>query len=108
MSDKETAQGYFEEYGMSNAEHISDPECKLYQSFDLAKGNFNQLFGLKNWIQGFKVATKGIPVSLKQVGDGMQMPGIFMIWEGKLVDKYVHKLASDSPDYEALMNCCAS
>jgi len=106
MSDSETALGYFKEYGMADAEHISDQECKLYQSFNLAKGNFNQLFGLKNWIQGFKVTSKGIPVSLRQVGDGMQMPGIFMIWDGKLVDKYVHKFASDSPDYEELMNCC--
>ncbi len=108
MSDVETAQGYFEDYGIPDAEHISDPECALYASFQLAKGNFNQLFGLKNWIQGFKASTKGIPISLKQVGDGMQMPGIFMIWEGRLVDKYVHKIASDSPDYEELMNCCAS
>ncbi len=108
MSDFKTAQGYFEEYGLVEAEHISDQECKLYQSFHLAKGNFNQLFGLKIWMQGIKTATKGIPVSLRQVGDGMQMPGIFMIWQGKLVDKYVHKLASDSPDYEVLMNCCQS
>jgi len=106
MSDFDTAQGYFEEYGLKDVEHISDPDCKLYQSFNLAKGSFNQLFGLKNWIQGFQVASKGIPVSLRQVGDGMQMPGIFMIWKGKLVDKYIHKYASDSPDYDALMNCC--
>jgi len=108
MSDMETAHGYFAEHGLSDAEQISDPECNLYQSFNLAKGNFNQLFGLKNWIQGFKVTTKGIPVSLRQVGDGMQMPGIFMIWQGKVVDKYIHQFASDSPDYEALTNCCTT
>ena len=106
MSDNETAESYFKKYDIPGIEHISNPACDLYASFGLTKGSVSQLFGLKNWIRGFEVTMKGIPIGLRQVGDGFQMPGVFLISKGEIMDSYIHTSASDRPDYETLISCC--
>ena len=108
MSDNDIADKYFTSYGLRDAEHISDPETSLYASFGLLKGNFQQLFGLKNWIRGFEAVKNGTPVSIKQIGDGFQMPGVFMLQNGSVVDSFIHRMASDKPNYDTLLNCCTS
>ena len=108
MADNETAESYFKNYKLDGINYISDPECRYYAAFGLVKGSFNQLFGLKNWLRGIEVTVKGTPVSLKQIGDGFQMPGIFMIRGGRVVDSYIHKSAADRPDYDNIISCCAA
>lgn len=109
MSDNETAEKYFKRYGIPNIEHISNPSCNLYASFGLTKGSASQLFGLKNWIRGFEVTViKGTPIGLRQIGDGFQMPGVFLISDGIIKDSYIHASASDRPDYESIISCCAA
>ena len=109
MSDDETANQYFKKYNLSGIEYISDPACLLYSSFGLTKGSVSQLFGLKNWIRGFEVTVvKGTPIGLRQIGDGFQMPGVFLVSEGKIMDSYIHASASDRPDYESIISCCAA
>lgn len=107
MTDDETAQKYFTKYGIAQIEHISNPSCNLYASFGLMKGSGSQLFGLKSWIRGFEATVMtGIPIGLKQVGDGFQMPGVFLISKGQIMDSYIHTNASDRPDYSRLISCC--
>jgi len=109
MSDNEPAKKYFVKYGIPDIEHVSNPSCDLYAAFGLTKGTASQLFGLKNWIRGFETTViKGIPLGLRQIGDGFQMPGVFLISEGKIMDSYIHASASDRPDYESLISCCAA
>lgn len=106
MTDALTAEGYFEKYGLAGCIHVSDPECAFYLAFGLVKGRFSQLFGLKNAVQGFEIATKGIYPTLTQVGDGTQMPGMFMISNGKVEQSFIHKYAADKPNYDQLIACC--
>lgn len=109
MSENEIAEKYFKKYGIPNIEHISNPSCSLYASFGLTKGTASQLFGLKNWIRGFEVTViKGTPLGLRQIGDGFQMPGVFLISKGEIMDSYIHASASDRPDYESIISCCAA
>lgn len=108
MADANIAERYFQRYELEGATHICDPECIFYRAFGLAKGSFTQLFGLSTWIRGFNAGVvKGHGVSTQQLGDGFQMPGLFVIQEGQIKDQYIHKLASDRPDYERLVDCCA-
>lgn len=108
MADEETAATYFDEYGLSGMERIADPECHLYQSFGLLKGNFNQLYGLTVWLRGIETSVKNRnPFSFKQIGDGLQMPGIFYLRNGKVLDQFVHSKISDRPDYQHMIDCCA-
>ncbi|MEM1217075.1 MAG: SelL-related redox protein, partial [Bacteroidota bacterium] len=83
MTDNKTAERYFQRYGLSGAVHVSDPACKFYESFGLVKGNFTQLFGLQSWIRGFQAGViNGHGVGHKQIGDGFQMPGVFVLHDG--------------------------
>jgi len=108
MSDEETANSFFNKYGLPDVKQISDPTCDLYGRFGLSKGNFSQLLGLKTWVRGFEANLKGIPYSLKKLGDSLQMPGIFLICDGVIRGSYIHKRASDRPNYLELFNCCVT
>ena len=109
MTDNVVAERYFNRYDLEDVMHISDPQCKFYAHMGLVKGNFTQLFGLQSWIRGFSATVlDGIPVGLQQLGDGFQMPGIFVIKDGEVKESFIHKLASDRPNYENLVReCCA-
>lgn len=106
MADNDVAQKFFEDYNLKGVSHISDPTCQLYAIFGLTKGNFGQLFGLSTWIRGFEVRKKGIGYSVDQIGDSFQMPGIFVLHDGKVIDSYIHKTISDKPDYDRLIESC--
>lgn len=106
MSSRQVAERYFSRYNIQNPVYISDPSCKFYTEFGLLKGNFTQLFGLHSWIRGFQSSTlDGHGIGTK-LGDGFQMPGIFVIQDGLLKNSYIHKLASDRPNYKELLECC--
>ena len=107
MSPFSVAEKYFKRYQLEDSIHISDPECTYYQQFGLTKGNFNQLFGLHSWIRGFSVGVLNGHGVGGQIGDGFQMPGVFIIHQERIMDSYIHKLSSDRPDYVELLNCCA-
>lgn len=107
MSDESTADKYFNRYQLENPVHIADPECQFYQAFGLVKGDFNQLFGLNVWIKGFQEGIVNGHGIGSQLGDGFQMPGVFLIQGGVVKEQYIHKLASDKPDYKKLIECCS-
>ena len=107
MAENEVAESYFKKYGLEGVEHISDPDCRFYSSFGLLKGSFTQLFGLQTWIRGFSDKAKYGNEMGKHLGDSFQMTGAFMLFLGEIRDQHIHKMASDRPDYERLMSCCA-
>jgi peroxiredoxin len=107
MADEQTAESYFKSYNLKNIEHISDPNCKLYEAFGLIKGNFSQLFGLKTWIRGFEIAaTKQIVPGLIRIGDGFQMPGMFVLKDGAIIESFIHNSVADKPNYESFIQVC--
>lgn len=107
--DAEAAE-FFARYDLANLARVSDPQRRLYQAFGLARGTLRQLFGLDVWWRGLRaglVAGHGVgPL----VGDGRQMPGIFLLVRGRVVRGYRHATAADRPDYVALARCeeCAT
>lgn len=106
MADDETADRYFNRYNLEGVDHISDADCEFYAALGLVKGNFRQLFGLTSWIRGFEAGIlEGHGIG-KQMGDGFQMPGVFIVQGGKIREHYIHKLSSDKPNYEKLAECC--
>lgn len=102
MSTEELAIEILSKYNLSQYDNISDPDMSLYEYFGLSKGNFGQLYGLKVWLRGLKVGLidgHGGPQVKKEFGSTAQLPGIFIIYKGKLIWGYNHKNASDRPDY---------
>lgn len=107
MSENEIGEKHLADYGLSGVEHISDPECRVYAMFGLAKGSFSQLFGLKVFIRGTEVALKNqIYPNGKQIGDGFQMPGVFLLKNGEIKSSFIHKSIADKPNYEELVKSC--
>lgn len=104
MGAEDIADDFFEKYALQNYDSISDPETRIYNQFGLGKGNFNQLFGLKSFIRGFEATMSGTMISLKQIGDGFQMPGVFLLHNGTIHGSYIHNTAADKPDYLALID----
>ena len=95
----------FAKYELSDLPHVSDPECRLYRELGLERGRLSQLLGPGIWWRGFKAAIMNGHGIGKLVGDGFQMPGVFLIHHGDVIRSYHHADASDRPDYAELANC---
>ncbi len=104
MSEYDLANTYLEKYQLDKEEQISDPLCSLYAKFGLVKGSVGQLFGLKVWARGFGQAIKGNFYSLRQIGDALQMPGLFVLHKGKVENMFIHNSIADRPNYLKMMD----
>ena len=101
MGDDASLASIAEKYGVGDVSRVSDTERRLYQALELRRGEFRQLFGPMVWIRGFAAWRRGHKVG-RMVGDGFQMPGVFLIERGRVVRAYRHQSAADRPDYQAL------
>lgn len=105
MGTEEQAKDFFARWGDDDVARFSDPEARLYHSFGLKRGSLGQLFNLT-------VLTRGIDVAIlkgfgggKMIGDAFQMPGVFLIHQGKILKEFRHETQADRPDYEAMAVC---
>lgn len=105
MADEDVAAPFFAQYGLDDVARISDPDKRMYRAFGLERGTMRQLFGLKTLARGFKAGIVDGHGIGKWVGDVFQMPGVFVIHEGDIVESYRHDRASDRPNYFGLAGC---
>ena len=101
LSTPESMDTTLAKHNLAGTPHISDPDRRLYRSFDLHRGSWSQLFGLTVWARGFQAALAGHGVG-KLEGDGFQMPGAFLVHNGRIIKAHRHDTAADRPDYTAL------
>jgi len=97
----EQAAELFEKYGLADLPRVSDPYQTLYRAFELDRGTLRQLFGLKCFLRGLPAFLKGHGVG-RLVGDGFQMPGVFLVKDGVVAHAFRHRSAADRPDYCAI------
>jgi hypothetical protein len=88
-------------YGLGDVAAVADPERRLYRGLGLRRGTLSQLLGWRVWMRGAKVFFSGHRVG-KMVGDGTQMPGVFLLRDGRVVRRFIHATAADRPDYTEL------
>jgi len=101
----EHAEQIMKVYGLDKLHRISDPKQELYHAFQLHRARWNQVFGLRVWIRGFIAGILNGHLVGPEQGDGWQMPGVFIIHKGKILNKFTHEYASDRPDYVELASC---
>jgi hypothetical protein len=102
---QESAEGMrplLEKHELSGIEQFSDPERKMYEAFQLHLATFGQLFGLKTFIRGFKAAITGGHGFGGVTSNVYQMPGAFLVHQGRVVREFRHQSPSDRPDYSEL------
>jgi hypothetical protein len=103
MGSPDEGNAMMARWGLSDVPHISDPECRLFQAYQLPRGTFGQLFGLRVWIEGFRAAIlKGYGFG-KLVGDGFQMSGAYLIRDGRIVSAAPSRDAADSCPWKSIL-----
>lgn len=107
MSPPSDAAPALAERGFGDVAQISDPSCRVYRAFGLGRGTLGQLFGLRVWWRGFRAAILRSHGVGRLMGDGFQMPGAFVVVDGRIRESFVHQTAADRPDYLALAGCPA-
>ena len=102
MSPEPDAGAFFARYGLGDVDRVGDPERRLYRAFGLQRGSIRQLFGWRVWWRGWQAGVLGRHGVGALAGDGLQMPGAFLVWRGRIVREFIHDSAADRPDYVAL------
>ncbi len=102
MMDEETARAFFARYNLANVARVSDPNKTFYAAFELHRGSLAQLFGPRLWLRGMIAGLIGKHLVGRLRGDGFQMPGAFLVRDGRIVRAFRHQDAADRPDYCAL------
>jgi peroxiredoxin len=98
MGDDPEGERFFASYGLKDTPRISDPQRTLYRAFKLRRGALGQLFGIRVWLRAIAAAFRGHYPGLLH-GDGFQMPGLFLIRNGRILRAFRYKSAADRPDY---------
>ena len=106
-ASKEIAERFFKRYKLFPIDHIMDPDMHYYREFGLGRTTPKQLMGLMNWIRGFQASVLeghgGDPTMVNpELGDGFQMPGVFVLFKGEIRRSFIHKNPYDRPDYEEI------
>jgi len=102
--DREEAERFLARYELGNIAHVPDPDRRLYNAMRLRRGTLGQLFGLRVWLRGVHAGLIDRHLVGALRGDGFQMPGAFVVANGRVIRAYRHRDASDRPDYGA-MSC---
>lgn len=98
LGTAEQSSERFAKYGLADVSRIHDPQQKLYRVFDLNRATLNQVFGWKVWQRGLEAFANGHGLGML-AGDGLQMPGVFLLHDGKVLREFRHQSAADRPDY---------
>jgi len=102
---QETPEGMrplLDKYGLADVEQFSDPDRSMYEAFQLHLTSFGNLFSVKTFVRGFKAALKDGHGFGGVTSNVYQMPGVFLVHEGRVVREFRHQAPSDRPDYSGL------
>jgi len=101
MGTPESFADFAKGYGLADVPAVSDPQRLLYRGLGLRRGKLGQLLGFSVWTRGAAAFFSGHRVGMLE-GDGTQMPGVFVIKAGRVIQRFIHQTAADRPDYTAL------
>lgn len=101
MTDETDAASLFATYGLQDLPRISDPAQELYKAFDLRKGSAWQVLGPRMWWRGLKALMAGNSLGVPK-GDIYQMPGVFLLRDGRIESAFRHEISSDRPNYSEI------
>lgn len=101
MGTPESFADFAKGYGLADVPAVADPQRRLYRGLGLRRGKLGQLLGFNVWTRGVAAFFLGHRVGMLE-GDGTQMPGVFVIKAGHVIQRFIHQTTADRPDYTAL------
>lgn len=99
--DDVRAAALFESYGLADLPRLADPDRILYRALGLERGSFLQLLGPRVIWRAGAATVRGHRLG-RQDGDAWQMPGVFLVRDGRIVEAFRHRDVADKPDYRAI------
>lgn len=102
MGTVEQGEPLVRKYGLDDIDHVSDPERRVYRGLELRLGTLSQLFGVRNFWRALVGGTVFRFGFGRFVGNGLQMPGAFLVRDGRIVKAFRHESPSDRPDYAGM------
>ena len=100
-ADDVRAAALFAKYGLEDVPRLADPDQVLYRALGLSKGSFLQLLGPRVLWRAGAATLRGHHLGRKD-GDTRQMPGVFLVQDGRIVEAFRHRDVADKPDYPAI------
>ncbi len=102
MSDGPEAEKIFRRYGLEDVPRFVDPSCELYRAFELPRGGWSTMFAPSVWKRGLRAALLEGHGAGRVQGDAFRMPGVFLLYRGRVTKSYRHRSPADHPDYVEL------
>jgi len=99
-SEKQAA-ALFARYGLDGVSRFRDPDAVLYRAFGLHRGKLFQLFGLRVLRRYLQSMSKGHGPGI-MTSDGLQLPGVFLLHQSRIIKELRYGTVADRPDYVAL------
>ncbi|QDV51621.1 SelL-related redox protein [Gimesia fumaroli] len=105
MMDNEQADQLLSRYDLQNVQHFSDPERKLYELFQVKRGNLSETIGPAIWWSGFKTTIlsgylPGIPGK-----DIQQLGAAVILDQSRVIASHFSQNSADLPDWDELLAC---
>ena len=96
------AAPWFEKFGLDDVVTVSDPELAHYRAFGLGRTTAGALVDPHVWTRGAACAWSfgfggQTPAMMRQ------LPGVFVVQQGRVLAEYRHRSPADRPDYVALV-----
>jgi len=94
MGEEDPAtHAFFQQYDLEDCQRFSDKERVLYKTLGIERGGFRDLFGAQSIIKGIPAFMAGHGVGAVD-GDGFQLSGVAVIYQGAVKAVDVHQNAS--------------
>lgn len=98
MSSEEEASQILVSYGLADISRISNPDQSLYKSFGVGRGSVDQFFAPRVLGRALEALVNGNPIG-KAAGDGLQLPGVFLIHKQRVLKAFLPQTLDSRPDY---------
>ena len=102
MAPIEEAEQIFSAYHLKGLLNIYDPEYDFYKAMGLKCGTVEEIYSPDIWMvdDAKELSTDEIDPIL---GNPLQMPGVFLVYEGKVLKSFIHKKINEKPSYLELI-----
>ena len=104
MDEPSRAEKLFAKYDLGDVHRFSDPDCVVYDAFEIERGTLLQVLGPRVWWRGFFTAIVRGHGFGQVAGDIFRLPAVFLLRNGKLEAEQRGKASYARLAFDALVS----